>query len=360
MPFGYLDTQYIDFPANVDVEYIRGLETAAGVDFQALLAQIDNRLSAFNSSLPGLVGMLVWPTTRASVDGTAPIAFEVNERGEYTIARAQQAPQLAHMLPIRGYDVAVGFTEDGLEEMSQQQILNNIESMLLGYRRLYRLQSLTRLFSDTEMRVDENTNQTSPGFAGSGTGANEFDRSFPDGRPLPGGYTHYFFADTDVSGELETTLKTAKERLGEWHEPPYDMVLTDAMMDEVEQLEGFVDAGSALIRKGDGESEALVDAERYEGVYDKEIRVMKPLKDASSKHASIFKRGGSALAEDNPLAWRYDENKGREAVLRYRDFYPLANAVLKQDFGIGVNDRTKAVNIFAASGASAYENPTFT
>jgi len=52
--------------------------------------------------------------------------------------------------------------------------------------------------------------------------------------------------------------------------------------------------------------------------------------------------------------------RGRNAVLRYRDFYPLSNAEVIQDFGIGVQgDRTGGINVYAANGASAYQNPTF-
>jgi len=360
MPYGYLDTEYIDFPGNVDVEYIRGLQNAAGAMFEDILQDIDARLQAFNGTLPRLVADLVFPTTDAAVDGTAPVAFNVSERGEYSMTRPQRTDNAGHMLPIRGYDVGVGFTEDGLEEMSEQDILNNVESMLLGYRNLYVLQSITRLMSDVEMRVDDETNVTSPGFAGSGTGDNVFERDFPDGRPLPAGYTHYLYADTSVSGDLATQLDAAIDRLREWHDPPFDMVCTTAMMDLVEDLPKFVNAGSELIRDGD-DDDANVDPQVYAGAYGKYVRVRNELKrGGTDAHASIFDSGAS-LTEDNPLRWRYKDNveRGRNAVLRYRNFYPLAEAEVIQDFGIGVGDRTKAINIYAADGASAYQNPTF-
>jgi len=361
MPYGYLDTNFIDFPGNIDVEYVRGLQNAAGASFQDVIQDIDARLDAFNGTLPRLVADLVYPTTMIATDGTAPVAFDVTERGEYTMTRPQRTDNAGHMLPIRGYDVGVGFTEDGLEEMSQQDILNNVESMLLGYRNLYIIKALNRLMSDVEMRVDDNTNVTSPGFPGSGTGDNVFERSFPDGRSLPGGYTHYLFADTSVSGDLETQIDAAIDRLMEWQDPPFDMVCTSAMMDLVEDLPKFLDAGSELIRDGD-DDDASVDPEIYAGAYGKYVRVRHEIQRGGTQaNLSIFKTEGT-LAEGNPLRWRYKDNveRGRNAVLRYRDFYPLSNAEVIQDFGIGVQgDRTGGINVYAANGASAYQNPTF-
>src|SRR3712207_6182346 len=134
MPFGMLDTRYIDFPGNVDLAYIQGLRTRAGVDFPRLLREIDSRLGAFNGSLDPLIAALMTTTIEVFADTSGPIAFEVNERGEYTIARPQLVEGQAHMLPLRGYDISLGFTEDGLEAMSLNRILLNIDSVLLGLR----------------------------------------------------------------------------------------------------------------------------------------------------------------------------------------------------------------------------------
>lgn len=361
MPFGILDTQYIDFPANVDVAYLQGLQTRAGLNFAQVLALIDQRLAAFNGSLDELLAdLLTPPTTEAAVDDASAIAFRVNERGEYTLARPQFAEGAGHMLPIRSYDEAIGFTEDGLESMSLRAILLQIDSMILGYRRLHRLTALTRLFSNVEQRVDRKTTITSPGFAGSGTGDNVFNRPYPNGTPLPGGYTHYYFADLANAGELETTMKAAIARLEIWYPgATFDLVGTQNAIDLVTGMTSFVQVGSALVRPGPNTAEALVDPGKYVGVFDGKVRVRKPLTEGSTVHLAIYVTFGP-LAEGNPLSWRYDEIKGRNAYIRYRDFYPLSNAQMIQDFGIGVANRTAAALIYGANGATSYVNPTFT
>lgn len=361
MPFGYLDTTYIDFPAGVDVAYLQGLRTRAGVDFPRLLREIDSRLGALNTNLDPLVAALITPTTEPWADTSGPSAFEVDERGEYTLARPQLAEGGAHMLPLRGYDVSLGFTEDGLESMSLARIVTNIESMLLGMRRLYRRQALTRLFSDAEVRVAPQTTVTSPGFAGSGTGDNVFPRTtYPDGTALPDPYSHYYRV---AAANLATGLRAGRDRLRKWHRGPFDLIAPAGLISDIVAIaadnpqDGFVSAGSALVRQGTGASEAIVDSTMYLGVLFGDVRVHMEIDDFSSDHAALYKSYG-ALSPQNPLAWRYDEVKGRNAALRYRDLYPLANAVLKQDFGIGVNDRTAAV-LFRVGADGNYTPPTF-
>lgn len=359
MPFGYLDTRYIDFPAGVDVAYIQGLRTRAGVDFPRVLREIDARIGALNTTVDPLLASLITPTTEQFADTSGPTAFEVNERGEYTLARPQLAEGGAHMLPLRGWDVALGFTEDGLEAMSLPRILTNIDSMLLGFRRLYRREALRRLTSDAEVRVAARTAVTSPGMAGSGTGDNVFSRTtYPDGTALPGSYTHYFAVG---AGTLAATLRTARDRLRRWHQGPFDLIAPSGQLDLITAINpgdpqnGFVSAGSALVRAGNGTAEATVDPGVYLGVLFGDVRVRMALDDYSDPVTAIYKSYGP-LDPRNALAWRYDELKGRNAVVRYRDLFPLANAVLKQDFGLGVNDRTAAVLI--ENGTAPYTAPT--
>lgn len=354
MPFGYMDTHYIDFPAGVDVDYINGLRTRAGVDFPRIIREIDSRLAALNTTLDPLVAaLLAPPTTELYADGTGPVAFTIEKKSEYTTARPQLAEGQAHMLGISDWDVALGLTEDGLEAMSLNRILTNVDSLFLGYRRLYLLEALRRLFNDAEVRLDAKTTATSPGFAGSGTGDNVFSRPYPNGTALPGGYTHYY---RDTTANRAVAIKAARDRLLMWNPGPFDLIGSQTAIDAVAALGDFVSAGSELIRVGSGTAEAQVDADIYIGVYDKNIRVRKPVTEISGDYAAVVKTRG-AFAPENPLIWRYDEMRGRNAYIRYRSLYPLDQAMLLQKFGINVNNRTAAALIrFAASGA--YSAPT--
>lgn len=353
MPFGFMDTTYIDFPANIDQAYIAGLQNRAGLNFTQVLAEVDNRLGAANATTDPLVAALARPTTEVDLDGTGPQAFKPRRRGEYTLDRPQLAEGAAHMLPLYGLENAIGWTEEGLLEASMNKIVLQIESAILGFKVQHRKDALTRLFSNAEERISVKSTATSPGFAGSGTGLNVFSIPYPNGTALPGGYTHYY--RTDAAG-LAATLKAARDRLRKWHPAPFDLIAPATQIAAISALPDFVSAGSELVRVGNGTPEALVDASTYAGVYDKDIRVRMAIDDFSSENIAIFKTYGNFDAR-NPLAWRYDELRGRNMYVRYRSFFPLDQANLLQDYGIGVGNRTGAVLIHVAASGS-YVPPT--
>jgi hypothetical protein len=261
------------------------------------------------------------------------------------------------MIPLSAWDLALQFTEDGLAKMTLDAIVQNVTGAVNGMRYTQRLEALNRLFSIAEVPVDDTTVTTSPGFAGSGTGNNVFTRPFPTGVALPGGYTHYARVTADVAG-LSAGIKVALANLKKWHQGPFDLVASQAMLDILAaDTANYVDAGSALIRPGANQAEAQVDTNLYIGVYMKEIRVRKALDETSDPNIAIFKSYGN-FDPRNSLALRFDPNFGRNMVAKYRAFYPLDMAILLQKFGFGVNDRTAAY-LIKASGAGNYTDPTF-
>jgi len=356
MPFGVLDTNTIDLPANIDATYLRGLSTRAGVVWENLLREIDRRVATFNSTLDPLVAALITPTSEAWQDDNAAAAFSAAEDDEYTMPRPQLVERAGHMYAIKGWNVSLQFTEDGLEGMSQTQILNNIDNALLGLRMKQRARTLHRLFSNAEIRVAKGTTATSPGFAGSGTGSNVFvGASYPNGDALPGSYTHYF---RDTTANRATAIKAARNRLKMWHAGPFDLIASQAEVDAISGLADFVSAGSELIRAGSGVSEAQIDAARFVGVYDKDIRVWQPVTEFTTAHIAIVKSYG-ALNAMNPLVWRYDAAIGRGAYVRSRSLYPLDQAIVRQRFDISVRDRTQACLVYLAASGD-YTAPTVT
>lgn len=348
MTYGYLDTRFIDLPPNIDLAYLRGLTTARGISFAALLRQLDSRLAAINSTADPLVAQLIHYTSDITSDQTQPTAFILNEENEYGLPRPQLAEGQGVALPLRRWVESMAFTEDYLEQATQATILNQFDSVALGFTRGALIQVLKRLTDNAEIRVDRGTAMTNPGFAGSGTGSNVFGGTFPDGSPVPGGYTLYF---RDTAANLATVIKAARDALARWWAPPFDMIGSVAQISAVTALPDFVRAPSPLVNPAAGVATANVDAATYVGVYDGNVMVQNGrLEFGSSPNLTIFKDFGN-FNSASPLAWRFDEAFGRGVVIRSRELYPLDQAVMRQRFGIGVANRTAAANItIAASG----------
>lgn len=356
MAFGLIDTSFIDWPSNVDASYLRGLQTRSGLRFTEISSRLDAGLAQINAGVDPLIALLLTPpTTTEFAQGGRTSRMVAQKKSQYTLARPQLVERQAHMLAIDEYEIALGFTEDGLQEMSIDDFQAQVDGLVAGFQMMHRAETLSRLFSDAEAPVDpvHPTTSTSPGFAGSGTGSNVFAGTYPDGTALPSGYSHYY---RDTAANFIATVKAQRNRLKKWHSPPYDFIGSAAQVALLVADAVFVSAGSALIRVGVGTSEALVDANTYIGVFDNDIRVHMAVVDFTSANWAVFKTYG-ALNSRNPLVWRYDQLRGPNAYVRSRELFPLAEAVAMQKFGVNVSDRTAAALGFAAA-SGVYTAPT--
>ncbi len=349
MAFGIIDTSYIDWPANVDAAYLRGLTTRSGLGFPELATRLDAGLGAINGGFDPLVASLIYPTTSEFSRGGRTSSMQVQKKSQYTVARPQLVERMASMLPIDDNEIALGFTEDGLKDISLDDFQAQVDGMVEAWERAHRRDALQRLFSDGEVSVAAGTNATSPGFAGSGTGPNAFVGQYPDGSALSGGYTHYF---RDTTANRALVIKTARDRIRKWYAGPYDLIGSEAAIAAIVALGApdFVAAGSVLVRPAQGTAEALVDAAQYVGVFAGDIRVHVAINDYTDDTFAIYKSFG-ALNPNNPLGWRYDALYGRDVYVRSRQLYPLAEAVSMHRYGVGVSNRTAAALVkIAATG----------
>lgn len=360
MAFGLIDSTYIDFAPGVDSDYLRGLSTRSGLKFTTIVGMVDSAMRGINEGVHPIVADLVFPTTRADAPVQRIGRKTVQRRAEYTVARPQRGEAKTFMLPIDDWDIAIGFTEDGLESASSDYITDELREMVEAFQRLHLQQTLERLFNPSEVPVGKGSSVLSPGFAGSGTGGNVFEGFFPDGTTIPNDYTHYAVTDAAGLGAAMTQLAKDAQR---WHGRAYlDLVGSAEMIDAIAALPNgqFVEAGSALIRNAQGEREALVDPDTYVGVVNKVIRVKHPLGELTTPHLAVYRTYGRFNA-NNPLAWRYDTlaGKGREAWIRDRGMYPLGQANAMQRFGVGVFNRVGAWLLFMDESATEYAAPAF-
>lgn len=353
--FGTIDTQYVDFPPGVDRTYIQGLETRSGLSVADMVARVDAAMAAVNSGVDPLVAELsAAPTTRTSAVASRGDAFKVQRKSEYSLPRPQQVERRGHNLAIAAYDVALGFTDDGLEEISLDAFQENVDAMRLGWERAFRREALIRLFDPAEVFIDKDSNTTSPGFLGSGTSNNAITGFYGNGAAISA--SHYL-RDTAANRQAAIYAQRAKLKLAGIL-GPYDLLGSQTFVDAAVALPGFVYAGSPLIRIGSGTAEAQVDPLRYVGVLGGDIRVSQPVTDFSEDAGVLYKSYGD-FAPANPLVMRYDVLWGRQVRVRARavGHYPLSEAVAAAKFGMNVNNRFAAAPILIAT-SGAYVAPT--
>lgn len=349
MPFGILDTAYIDVPVNIDGNYVAGWQTRSGLAFADLFRRLDAGLASVNTGVdPLLATLLAPPTTSLTSMGGMVGAMRAQWKSEYTLARPQYVTTTETALAINELTITLGFTEDGLMEMSSDKFNLQVRAMAAGLEMAARRATLSRLTDNSEIPVSANTAMTSPGFAGSGTGGNAFVGNYPDGSPVAGGYTLYY---RDTAANRGAVTKAARTELKRWWSGPFDLIGSAAYVNALATDPAFVYAGTPWVIPAAGTPQANVDATAFLGVFDGDVRVRQPLNDWSDDNAVVYKTFGD-LAANNPLVWRYDPLRGPSAYVRTRELFPLADAVALWKIGPNVANRVAAANIrIGASGS---------
>lgn len=351
---------YLDLGPGIDQAYIQALTTESGLQFGDLLGRVNAAMATVNSRRDPLIASLIFETTSEVGKTRRTTRKFVQRGGEYTVARPQRGQAIGYMLPIYPHEIGTGWTERGLKRMHPDTLDGELQDVIDAWQQIYIGETLDRFFSATEIPVDNAlTNATSPGFAGSGTGNNVFKGIFPDGTPIPGGYTHYARLPYTAAGVLDAGLRTYHDQIKKWHMPPFDLIGTEAAINQLRTSSTmFVEASSSLVAAGANTDRALVDGTIYVGVWNGDTRVRMGIPQlGSTLHLAMYKTYGN-FAAGNPLAWRTYADDSRNVVTKSRALYPLDEAISMQDFGIGVSDRVAAALFYLNDTGGAYLPPT--
>lgn len=359
--YGIVDSQYIDVSPNIDLNYLQKAETADGVTFDALIPLVNAPLQAYNRTIPAEIAEISAPATvKVSIKGRGTGAFEVNRNAEYDVERPQRPGKpFAHGLAIWANSNAMEWTEDGLRNMTAEEVVAEVEEALNGFRLQNKHDVWARVFDPVEVPVDDQdlTTMVSPGFAGSGTGANAFQLTHdPRLKELGANYSHYW---ATTAANLAAALKAMVKQHRRWF-PTGNLELVGsadltALIQALGENGGFIRAERAYIREGLGNTVATVDGARYLGVFDADLLIRKPTDEWTDKNGFIFAPLGNLNAR-NPIVCRYSPKWGRGAYLRSRGQWPLEKSVIIERQGWNVNNRV-GMELLRVDPSATYAPP---
>lgn len=354
MAFGYVDSHFIDWAAGQTESRLRNGQNRLGISFLEFINRVDGAMAAVNGNNDPLVSSLTYRTTEDRKDGAYAASKVFQRAAEYTIPRPQRGTPSGWLLPLYENAITLGFTKKALDVMSVPTFEGELATTVQAIVRGQRADVLERLFLDTEFGLDNDGVGASPGMAGSGSGTNVYSGPTP-----PGVTTLNLYARVTTGANAAAQVATFQSYLNYFHGPgPLELLTSTAGITEVTAMTGFTEAGSAFIRPAAGTAEALVDPNQYLGVLNGNILVRHADPQLTGNVLAIYKSYGVNNVQ-NPLAWRYSDIWGPDAWVEDRELYPLANAVVNQNFGIGANNRTGAALIaVAASGTYAANAPT--
>lgn len=373
MPLGMNGISNILIPSAWDAGELARLQLRDGTTYQQIIGDIDSALTIINGQLTsGYLGRLIAQTEEAAVEYRNGSSNGFEDETEYTTPDAKRADTTGHMLPLRGVDRKLGWTNRWFEECRRAQIDADIASLIDDVRNVWEQRTLTRLFKSGEESGRAyglgasgisvplaNGNVVSIGGAASVVVYTPVPYPQRAASAFASSHSHYLRLNGITQANLETAVQTVWEH---GHDGPYELIISLADLAswaDTTAVTGYSRKISTLIQYGTTTQLSTVDQEYVAAVETKygpcQVWASGRL---PTKYWGVFKSYGP-LDQRNPLKVRSDPlfGFGVKLVVDRVGMYPLAEALGRMRFGVGVGeDRTNGVCAYnAASGT--YTDP---
>ena len=370
MTIGYRDLSTLTLATGVDVTVLRKFALADGTSVEVVAGQLAAALGALNGEFgTGIFSQLISFTDQLEENYRVGSSAGFELHTEYGRPDPQHAATDGHMLPLRKWDRALGWTWDYLESARMEQIQADIADAVKDARDLFRVQVLTRLFKrgdDSGAAYGLGTSGLSPGFAtaAASTGV-DFTPPAYGGVTFTTAHEHYVsIAGGAFTAAVFTDAKA--ELLEHGHMPPYMALVSPLDEATIRGLTGFIPVQQEGINYASTTTLASFGPEYDESGYyigtlnDIRIRVTNGI---PQYYAFVWKPYG-ALSQRNPLRIRVGRGQNRLAVTAANDprngspAHPLQYMMLRTQFGVGVGDRTNGTPRYVNNANWADGTPT--
>jgi hypothetical protein len=336
---------------------MRRFSLPAGVTFDQIVLNLGAALILFNRSLlQGYYGQYMQLTVDNAVEyDTGGETLGLAEMSEYGRPDPIQGASTGHMIPMKDYGGALGWTYTALRRGTMRKLERDVKRLIERGENTWQRKVLTRLFTDSTEAV------------GTGTSVPFADGGTADAAYIPGNYggrtflnTHDHFAGAaDSEAGRTASLLAMIAHLNEHGIPsPYELIVSGA--DEAvwrAQPEFSLPTRSFLTTAGI-EVRATVDEANYIGLVEAGggwARVKSEPR-LPTKYAGLFKPFGFNNT-NTPLVVRYESGYplGLALVATIQQF-PLQDAIAMMTFGIGIANRLAGAATFYDAGGT-WVNP---
>jgi len=373
MPVGMNSTMNVRIHPSWDGAELTRLTLRDGTTFAQVIGDINQALALVNTELTtGYLAGAMSLTSDVGVEYPDGTTNGVSDETEFTQPDAHRADITGHMLPLRGVDRKLQWTQRFFEEARQVHLDADIASLVRDFRQAWDQRRLARHFKSAE------ETGRSVGLGASGVsvpllngsvkaiGGAASDVPFipmpmPDrGGTFASSHSHFL----RMSGITQANLETAVKHLWEHgHDGPYELIvsLTDiADWSNTTNVTGYKERADPQIQYGSAANLANV-ADLYLGAITTKYGACRLVASGRipTKYWTVFKTYGP-LDRRNPLRVRFDEifGFGIRLVTSNVSLYPLAGAVGRMRFGVGIGeDRTNGVCVYNHTSGD-YVDPT--
>jgi hypothetical protein len=359
------DLKQYALPSYWDAAELSKQRLEDGSTYEAYISDVTAALAQANAGLLShpLISSLISITTDPALEYQTGVSNGFQVATEYSRPDGKRGATTGHMLPLIAYDRGLSWTWMFLQKARRVQLDSDIAAVMQDLKNIWSQKILTRLFKETYDAVGSAGRSMPLADGGTADSTNYVPPAYPD----RGGsfvYTHDHI--TPLDGIKQSTLETAVKNVWEHgHDSPFDLLIAEADISSwvnTVNVTGYIPRADPLLRYGVTQDIAQVGSD-YIGAIETDygaVRIRATGRIPTTFWA-VYKSYGP-LDQRNPLRVRYNPKFGVGAVLLAGDHireYPLENAILWMEFGVGVGaDRCAAV--VAKNTAGSYSDPTIT
>ena len=373
MPIGMGSTANVLIHPSWDGAELTRLTLRDGTTFERVIGDINAALTLVNSELQsGYLAGAMSLTTEPGVEYPDGTTNGTSDETEYAQPDAQRADITGHMLPLRGVDRKLQWTQRFFEEARQTHIDADIASMVRDFRQTWDQRRLARHFNSSEETGRSVglgasgvsvplVNGSVKAIGGAASDVPYIPMPMPDrGGTFASSHSHFLRLNGITQANVETAVKTLWEH---GHDAPFELVvsLTDVGdWTNTTNVTGYKERADPIIQYGSATNLAAV-TDLYLGAITTKYGACRLVASGRipTKYWTLFKTYGP-LDRRNPLRVRYDDffGFGVRLVTTTVALYPLAGAVGRMRFGVGIGeDRTNGVCVYNHASGD-YVNPT--
>jgi len=359
---GFADLRETAFPSLWDETEILKARLADGSSIEGMVADLQTGLRMMNASLLSMLhyGDLFAVQDEPELEYPIGMSNGFEDASEYGTPSPKRGATTGHMLPLKPYDRALGWTMRYLRKARRNKLDADVRSVITDARKLWQQKLLTRFFLSTGETVGSTANASVPVCDAGATDSTYVPPESPEGEAFTSSHTHLLRHAAISDANLGTTIEHLQEH---GHSSPFDIIASRTDASSWTALTGFKapEWPGIVYHSSAVERAQVTEVSDYFGYVETDYGVCRVwlTPRVPTNYYGAFKTYGPGDPR-NPLRVRIDPNVGFGFTLVDGNWVNLPThlVVVYIEFGVGIGeDRTNGVLVEIDTSGS-YASPT--
>jgi hypothetical protein len=235
---GFADLKDTALPSLWDEGEILKATLADGATVEEMINELRIVMQVLNGSLLDMphYANLFAVQDEPEVEYPIGVSNGFEEATEHAIADPKRGATTGHMLPVKPYDRALGWTMMYLRKARRAKLDADIRSVVVDGRNLWQQRLLTRLFKKEGETVGSTSNASVPFADGGDTDSTYVPPDSPEGESFDTTHDHFLRHAAISDANLAIVLEHLQEH---GHQPPFDICCARADVSSWTALTGW-------------------------------------------------------------------------------------------------------------------------